>query len=136
VTSELERVIRLAIGYAPVPLSIREHPEITAEYRTSADADGLVERISEALVRHGVKPDLVSNSPIRLGEPSNLIMPLIGAWTAMNDVEERDGYMYWAVFEYVLEEGNYARQLTQYDLSGDEAWAVANSHNAGMGFIV
>lgn len=40
-----EAALRAAIGYAPVPLSIRDHPEITSEYRTAKDADGLVERI-------------------------------------------------------------------------------------------
>lgn len=43
-------LVRGAIGYAPAPLSIRDHPEIRFEHRTAADADGLVERITAALV--------------------------------------------------------------------------------------
>lgn len=43
-----EKALRAAIGYAPVPLSIRDHPEITWEYRTTKDADGLVQRILDA----------------------------------------------------------------------------------------
>lgn len=54
-TDDLERIIRAAIGYEPVPLSIRNHPEITAEFRTAADADGLVERISTAIRKHWQK---------------------------------------------------------------------------------
>ncbi|MDL5351167.1 hypothetical protein [Microbacterium sp. zg-YB36] len=38
----------VAIGYDPVPLSIRDHPEITFEYRTITDRDGLIERILAA----------------------------------------------------------------------------------------
>ena len=72
--------------------------------------------------------------PVRLGERSDLDTPVVGAWTAMNDVEERDGYMHWAIFEYVLQPEQYARQLTQYDLSNAEAWAVVHSHNVGLGF--
>lgn len=49
----LEDVIRRAIGYDLVPLSIRNHPEITREFRTAEDADGLVERISAALRADG-----------------------------------------------------------------------------------
>lgn len=46
---KLEQVISNAIGYDPVPLSIRDHPEITFEYRTVTDRDGLVDRISKAI---------------------------------------------------------------------------------------
>lgn len=48
----LEEIIKVAIGYDPVPLSIRDHPEITFEYRTITDRDGLVERISAAIRKH------------------------------------------------------------------------------------
>lgn len=48
--AELRDAIREAIGYHPVPLSIRDHPEIRSEYRTSEDRDGLVDRISAALL--------------------------------------------------------------------------------------
>jgi len=128
--SDLKQVISNAIGYEPVPLSIRDRPEIRLEHRTAADRDGLVDRISAALEAVGV--DL--HTPIRLGEKSDLLEPVVGAWTAMNDVEEREGYMHWAIFEYVLKPNSYARQLTQYDLSNAEAWAVVHSHNVGMGF--
>lgn len=47
---QLRLKIRHAIGYAPVALSIRDHPEIRSEYRTAEDADGLVDRISAALL--------------------------------------------------------------------------------------
>lgn len=47
---ELRQKISNAIGYAPVPLSIRDHPEITFEHRTAADRDHLVDRISAALM--------------------------------------------------------------------------------------
>lgn len=50
--TDLKTIIRNAIGYEPVPLSIRDHPEITSEFRTAADADGLVERISKAVEEH------------------------------------------------------------------------------------
>lgn len=46
----LREKIKVAIGYDPVPLSIRDHPEITFEYRTITDRDGLVDRISAALL--------------------------------------------------------------------------------------
>lgn len=46
---ELREKIKVAIGYAPVPLSIRDHPEIRSEYRTVEDRDGLIDRISVAL---------------------------------------------------------------------------------------
>lgn len=42
------KALEVAIGYEPVPLSIRDHPEIRFEYRTAADRDGLVERILAA----------------------------------------------------------------------------------------
>lgn len=48
-TNPLRETIRTAIGYELVPLSIRDHPEITREFRTAEDADGLVDRIEEAL---------------------------------------------------------------------------------------
>jgi len=47
---ELRQKISNAIGYSPVPLSIRDHPEITFEHRTAADRDQLVDRISAALL--------------------------------------------------------------------------------------
>ena len=46
----LREKIKVAIGYDPVKLSIRDHPEITYEYRTIDDRDGLVDRISAALL--------------------------------------------------------------------------------------
>lgn len=51
---ELREKIKTAIGYDLVPLSIRNHPEITREFRTVEDRDGLVDRITAALL-----PDLV-----------------------------------------------------------------------------
>ena len=48
--NDLKRLIRSAIGYDLVPLSIRDHPEIRAEFRTADDADGLVERIHDAIM--------------------------------------------------------------------------------------
>jgi alkylhydroperoxidase/carboxymuconolactone decarboxylase family protein YurZ len=48
---EIAHAITVAIGYGPVPLSIRDHPEITAEYRTAADRDRLVRDISAAVER-------------------------------------------------------------------------------------
>lgn len=53
---ELRDLIRVAIGYDPVPLSIRDHPEITFEYRTAKDRDGLIDRISAALLAATPKP--------------------------------------------------------------------------------
>lgn len=47
---ELRETIKIAIGYEPVPLSIRDHPEIRSEYRTAEDRDGLVDRITAALL--------------------------------------------------------------------------------------
>lgn len=47
---ELRQKISNTIGYEPVPLSIRDHPEITFEHRTAADRDQLVDRISAALL--------------------------------------------------------------------------------------
>ena len=52
-TDPLRDTIRTAIGYEPVPLSIRDHPEITKEFRTAEDADGLVDRIELALRSEG-----------------------------------------------------------------------------------
>lgn len=52
----LEQIISDAIGYDLVPLSIRDHPEITREYRSAKDRDGLVERISAALIAEATKP--------------------------------------------------------------------------------
>lgn len=49
----LESLLIEAIGSDPVPLSIRDHPEIRAEFRTLEDRDGLVERISNALLEAG-----------------------------------------------------------------------------------
>lgn len=49
----LRNTIREAIGYGLVPLSIRDHPEITKEFRTAEDADGLVDRIEAALRAEG-----------------------------------------------------------------------------------
>ena len=46
----LRSKISAAIGYDPVPLSIRDHPEIRSEYRTAEDRDGLVDRITAALL--------------------------------------------------------------------------------------
>lgn len=48
-TGWLQRAIRYAIGYAPIRVSITDHPEIRETFRTAEDADGLVERISEKL---------------------------------------------------------------------------------------
>lgn len=48
--SVLRAKVRAAIGYEPVPLSIRDHPEIRSEFRTAEDADGLVDRITAALL--------------------------------------------------------------------------------------
>ena len=48
--NDLKKLIRSAIGYDLVPLSIRNHPEIRAEFRTAEDADGLVERIHDAIM--------------------------------------------------------------------------------------
>lgn len=42
------KALKDAIGYDLVPLSIRNHPEIRFEYRTTADRDGLIERILAA----------------------------------------------------------------------------------------
>lgn len=50
---DLEALLIEAIGSDPVPLSIRDHPEIRAEFRTVEDRDGLVERISNALLEAG-----------------------------------------------------------------------------------
>lgn len=47
---ELRELIKNAIGYDPVPLSIRDHPEIRSEFRTAEDRDGLVDRITAALL--------------------------------------------------------------------------------------
>lgn len=58
--NDLKKVIRSAIGYAPVPLSIRDHPEIRFEFRTAEDADGLVERIHDALT---ALPDYSMSGP-------------------------------------------------------------------------
>lgn len=52
-TDHLRDTIRTAIGYDLVPLSIRNHPEIRAEFRTAEDADGLVDRIELALRSEG-----------------------------------------------------------------------------------
>lgn len=52
-TDHLRDTIRTAIGYDPVPMSIRDHPEIRAEFRTAEDADGLVDRIEMALRAEG-----------------------------------------------------------------------------------
>lgn len=52
-TDHLRDTIRTAIGYELVPLSIRDHPEIRKEFRTAEDADGLVDRIEEALRAEG-----------------------------------------------------------------------------------
>ena len=52
-TDHLRDTIRTAIGYELVPLSIRDHPEITKEFRTAEDADGLVDRIEAALRAEG-----------------------------------------------------------------------------------
>ena len=49
-TDHLRDTIRTAIGYDLVPLSIRDHQEIRAEFRTAEDADGLVERIHDAIM--------------------------------------------------------------------------------------
>lgn len=46
--NEQEEALKIAIGYDPVKLSIRDHPEIRYEYRTAEDRDGLVERILSA----------------------------------------------------------------------------------------
>lgn len=46
----LEAAIKVGIGYDPVPLSVRGHPEIRLEHRTLADRDGLVERITLAVL--------------------------------------------------------------------------------------
>ncbi|UAJ16164.1 hypothetical protein SEA_TINYMINY_73 [Microbacterium phage TinyMiny] len=46
----LYQKIKDAIGYELVPLSIRDHPEIKFEYRTTEDRDGLIERIMAALL--------------------------------------------------------------------------------------
>lgn len=45
---ENEQALIVAIGYDPVKLSIRDHPEITYEYRTIDDRDGLIQRILDA----------------------------------------------------------------------------------------
>lgn len=45
-----------AIGYELVPLSIRNHPEIRFEFRTTEDRDGLVDRILAAGYRKGPRP--------------------------------------------------------------------------------
>ena len=58
-------------------------------------------------------------------------------WTAMNDVEEADdGEMYWAVHEYTGEAhpAQYAKQLTHYTLTNEEAWNLVNAHNDALGF--
>lgn len=47
---EVEKAIMAGIGYGLVPLSIRDHPEITLEYRTIKDRDGLVERITPKIM--------------------------------------------------------------------------------------
>lgn len=47
-TPDDRRALELAIGYDPVKLSIRDHPEITYEFRTIDDRDGLIERILAA----------------------------------------------------------------------------------------
>lgn len=52
-TDHLRDTIRTAIGYELVPLSIRDHPEITKEFRTAEDADGLVDRIELAIRAEG-----------------------------------------------------------------------------------
>ncbi len=58
----------------------------------------------------------------------------IGAWTAMNDVDEADdGILYWAIFEYVTGE-QYVKRLTNYRLTNSEAWAAVWSHNDLYGF--
>jgi hypothetical protein len=52
-TDHLRDTIRTAIGHGMVPLSIRDHPEIKMEFRTTEDADGLVDRIEDALRAEG-----------------------------------------------------------------------------------
>lgn len=49
--TDQQRLI-VAIGYGPVRLSIRDHPEITWEHRTVEDRDGLIERILAAGFRY------------------------------------------------------------------------------------
>lgn len=61
----------------------------------------------------------------------------IGMWTALNDVEvnEVDGLMYWAILEYADGDGaNSIKRITDYDLTNEQAWAVAWSHNEIYGF--
>lgn len=59
----------------------------------------------------------------------------VGKWVAINDVEEAtDGVMYYAVHEYVLDDKTYARPITEYELTGGEAWNLVHSHNKRMGF--
>lgn len=53
-SAELERIIRGAIGYNRVPLSVTDHPEIRFGFRTAADADGITERVTSALIAAGV----------------------------------------------------------------------------------
>lgn len=67
-------------------------------------------------------------------------MSEIGEWTALNDVDvnEVDGQMYYAIFEYILDQfsdsDTRVRRLTDYDLTNEEAWAVVWSHNDLYGF--
>lgn len=55
--SELRERLKKAIGYDPVKLSIRDHPEITYEYRTIDDRDGLVDRITAELLPFLAEPE-------------------------------------------------------------------------------
>ncbi|MGW9268350.1 hypothetical protein [Microbacterium sp. NPDC055599] len=56
-TDDEREALKNAIGYDPVPLSIRDHPEIRFEYRTTADRDGLIERILAAVFRRSEVPE-------------------------------------------------------------------------------
>lgn len=78
----LRATIRNAIGYELVPLSIRDHPEITKEFRTAADADGLVDRIEAAIRAAGY----VSMAPIL--EPDDDVLDYLSTPPTTHDIEE------------------------------------------------
>ena len=81
-----------AIGYAPVKLSIRDHPEITHEYRTIDDRDGLIERI---LAAGFTRPEFVNTVEEIAALPEGSV--LIGqyrAWHKATDPEADDDYPY------------------------------------------
>lgn len=90
-TGFLETIIKNAIGYAPISISIDGHPDIRSTFRTVEDRDNLVEWISAAL-KPIIEP--LVETRVRCEKCNGLIEYIVsptGEWWS-HDVHPDDGH--------------------------------------------